>query len=529
MEQKKLTLKRTALGIELGSTRIKAVLIGPDHTRIASGSYKWENRFKNGVWTYLLEDVWQGLQSAYLELIQEVKEKYGVELSEVGSIGISGMMHGYLPFDSAGRQLAPFRTWRNTSTKQAAETLTSRFQFNVPLRWSVAHLYQAMLNKEDHVKDIAFLTTLAGYVHWKLTGKKVLGVGEASGMFPIDPELAAYDSRMLGQFDDLVAPFGYKWSLKNMLPNVQTAGSEAGVLTEEGAALLDTTGALQAGILFCPPEGDAGTGMAATNSVTERTGNVSAGTSIFAMIVLEKALSNYYPEIDIVTTPTGKPVAMVHCNNFTSDINAWTGLFAELMTAYGVNVDTEELLTVLFQQAMKADPDVGGMVSCNYDSGEPITGLEEGRPLFSRMPNSKLSLPNFMRTQIYSALATLKIGMDILTKHEKIQLDSILGHGGYFKTEHVGQQLMADSLGVPVSVMKTAGEGGPWGMALLAAYSVNKQEKQSLEDYLSKEAFSSEEVKTIDPSREGMGNFAKYLVRYKEMLKVERKAVDRLK
>lgn len=529
MEQKKLEWKRTALGIELGSTRIKAVLIGPDHALIASGEYEWENCFENGIWTYHLEDVWTGLQTAYQGLIHEVKEKYGMALSKVGSTGVSGMMHGYLPFDSSGNQLAPFRTWRNTSTTQAAETLTSLFQFNLPLRWSVAHLYQAMLNKEGHVRDIAFLTTLAGYVHWKLTGEKVLGVGEAAGMFPINAEMAEYDSHMMGQFDDLMEQFDFKWSLKNILPNVQVAGTEAGVLTEEGAALLDTTGTLQAGISFCPPEGDAGTGMVATNSIAERTGNVSAGTSIFAMIVLEKALSDYYTEIDMVTTPTGKPVAMVHCNNFTSVINAWAGLFSELTNVLGAKVEKEELFTVLFQQAMNADPDVGGMVSCNYYSGEPITGLEEGRPLLVRMPNSKLTLPNFMRTQIYSALATLKIGMDILTTNEKMQIDSILGHGGYFKTEKVGQQLMSDALGIPVSVMKTAGEGGPWGMALLAAYSVNRHEKQSLEDYLKKEVFASEEIKTTDPSREGMENFAKYLEGYKDVLKVERKAVDILK
>lgn len=529
MAQKTLDLEKTALGIELGSTRIKAVLIGPDHAPIASGEYSWENRFEEGVWTYHLEDVWTGLQAAYRQLSNEVKEEYGIPLSKVGTMGFSAMMHGYLPFDSNGNQLAPFRTWRNTTTEKAAEELTSLFQFNIPQRWSVAHLYQAILNREEHVEEIDFLTTLAGYVHWKLTGEKVLGVGEAAGMFPIDTEAADYDSRTIGQFNDLTKHYDYQWSLENILPKVQTAGTHAGILTEEGARLLDPTGTLQAGIPLCPPEGDAGTGMVATNSVAEHTGNVSAGTSIFAMIVLEKALSDYYTEIDMVTTPAGKPAAMVHCNNFTSDINAWVNLFAELSEVLGTKVDMAELFTVLFQQAMEADADVGGLVNCNYYSGEPITGFEEGRPLLVRMPDSKLTLPNFMRTQIYSALATLKIGMDILTTEEKVQIDYILGHGGFFKTEKVGQQLMADAIRVPVSVMNTAGEGGPWGMALLAAYSVNKKEGQSLEEYLEQEVFATEETKTIEPTEEGMESFSSYMERYRSILKVERTAVDFLK
>lgn len=528
MEQKKLELEKTALGIELGSTRIKAVLLDLDHVSIASGEYEWENRFEDGVWTYDLEKVWLGLQAAYRQLSNEVKGKYGVQLTHVGTMGFSAMMHGYLPFDSEGEQLAHFRTWRNTNTEQAAEELTTLFQFNIPLRWSVAHLYQAMLNQEDHVEEIDFLTTLAGYVHWKLTGKKILGVGEAAGMFPIDPELNDFDISMLEKFEALAKHFDYTWSLKNILPKVQTAGAHAGILTEEGAKLLDPTGTLQAGVPLCPPEGDAGTGMVATNSVAEHTGNVSAGTSIFSMIVLEKPLSDYYTEIDMVATPTGKPVAMVHCNNFTSDINAWVNMFAEITEVLGTKVGQEELFTVLFKKAMEADADVGGLTNCNYYSGEPITGFEEGRPLLVRMPDSKLSLSNFMRAHIYSALATLEIGMEILTDQEQVQVDYLLGHGGFFKTEKVGQQLMADALRVPVSVMNNAGEGGPWGMALLAAYSVKKEEGQSLESYLKEKVFAEEEVKTEKPTEEGMESFAQYMKRYRSMLNVERAAVNYL-
>lgn len=529
MRQKKLELDKTALGIEFGSTRIKAVLIDADHKTIASGEYQWENRFENGIWTYHLDDVWKGLQSIYIQLSNEIKKEYGVPLSKVGAIGFSAMMHGYLPFDSEGKQLAAFRTWRNTTTEEAAKELTSLFQFNIPQRWSIAHLYQAVLNKEEHLKEIDFLTTLSGYVHWKLTGDKVLGIGEASGMFPIDSELMDYDSRMIKQFDDLMKNHNYPWSLKDILPKVQLAGDQAGVLTEEGVRLIDPSGTLEAGIPLCPPEGDAGTGMVATNSVLENTGNVSAGTSIFAMIVLEKALSNYYKEIDMVTTPTGKPVAMVHCNNFTSDINAWAGLFSELANEFGTKVDMSDLLTVLFKKAMEADVDIGGIVSCNYYSGEPITGFEEGRPLLVRMPDSKMTLANFMRAQIYSALATLKIGMDILTNEEKVEVDFLLGHGGFFKTERVGQQLMADALRVPVSVMETAGEGGPWGMALLAAYMINKGKSQSLEEYLKQKVFAEEKIKTTKPTDEGMESFSNYMDRYKAILEVERTAINSIK
>lgn len=528
MDQRLLDLEKTTLGIELGSTRIKAVLIGPDHVTIASGESNWENRFEDGVWTYHLDDVWTGVQAAYRQLSHNVKRNYGIALSKVGAMGFSAMMHGYLPFDATGKQLTAFRTWRNTTTEKAVESLTSLFQFNIPQRWSIAHLYQAMIDKEEHVNDIDFLTTLAGYIHWKLTGEKVLGVGEASGMFPIDSDTGDYNRHMMEKFNDLTKHDGYQWKLENILPKVLTAGDHAGMLTEVGAKLLDPTGILQAGIPICPPEGDAGTGMVATNSVVERTGNVSAGTSIFSMIVLEKALSNYYTEIDMVTTPTGKPVAMVHCNNFTSDINAWTSLFAEVLQAHGTDVDMGELYTILFKKALEAEEDVGGLVSCNYYAGEPITRFEEGRPLLVRMPDSKLTLPNFMRSQIYAALATLKIGMDLLTEEEKVHVDYMLGHGGFFKTEKVGQQFMADAVGIPIAVMNTAGEGGPWGMAILAAYAVNKKFNQTLEEYLANEVFAKGKMKMLKPTREGKRSFSTYMDRYQSILKVERTAIDAL-
>lgn len=522
-------LNETSLGIELGSTRIKAVLIGPDHSPLASGAYNWENSFKNGYWTYDLQDAWQGLQEAYRELKDEFESKFGKPLRTVGSIGISGMMHGYLPFDKNGKQLVPFRTWRNTSTGDAIDELISLFKFNIPHRWSIAHLYQAILNEEEHVKDIDFFTTLSGYVHWKLTGKKVLGIGDASGMFPIDTSTGNYNNTMIKQFDNLVAKYNFNWTIRQILPQVLRAGEEAGILTEEGAKLLDPTGTLQPGIPLCPPEGDAGTGMVATNSLRKRTGNVSAGTSIFSMIVLEKDLSNYYREIDIVTTPAGKPVAMIHCNNFTSEIDAWVQLFSEVLELMGIEPDMSELYTVLYQKAWDADPDLGKLVSCNYLAGEPITGLDEGRPLLVRMPDSTLNVANFMKTQIYSALATLKIGTDILVENEHVNVDYLLGHGGFFKTKDVGQQIMADALDTPISVMKTAGEGGPWGMAILAAYLINKKPDQTLEDYVDDVVFAKEEPYTLNPTEEGRKNFQQFLDVYKKMLEVERAAVKALR
>lgn len=527
--QKAIASGKTALGIELGSTRIKAVLIGADHLPMASGSHEWENRYENGIWTYSLEDVWTGLQESFRNLSHDVLAKYDTPLKTIGAMGFSAMMHGYMVFDKDGNQLVPFRTWRNTITGQAAEELTELFQFNIPQRWSIAHLYQAILNKEPHVPNISHLTTLAGYVHWKLTGQKVLGIGEASGVFPIDSQTNNYDSTMLAQFNQLLKAGNISWQLQDILPQVLVAGAAAGTLTEEGARLLDPTGQLQAGVPFCPPEGDAGTGMVATNSVAERTGNVSAGTSVFAMIVLEKALSKLYPEIDMVTTPTGKPVAMVHSNNCTSDLNAWVDLFQEFTHLLGVEVTESRLYEMLFQKALTGEADAGGLLAYNYFSGEHLTGLEEGRPLFVRTPESRFTLANFMRVHLFSALGSLKIGLDILFEQEKVQIDQILGHGGFFKTKAVGQKMMAAAMNVPVSVMETAGEGGAWGIALLASYMLHKTEPEPLETYLTNKVFAGETGATIAPAQEDVDGFATFMERYKKGLVIERTAVDALK
>ncbi|HET9914706.1 MAG TPA: FGGY-family carbohydrate kinase [Anaerolineales bacterium] len=527
--QKAVESGKTVLGIEFGSTRIKAVLIGEDHTPIASGSHEWENRYENGVWTYSLEDVWMGLQDSYRKLSSEVLEKYNTPLKTVGAIGFSAMMHGYLAFDQGGNLLVPFRTWRNTITGQAAEKLTDLFQFNIPQRWSIAHLYQAILNKEPHVRDISHQTTLAGYVHWKLTGQKVLGIGEASGMFPINSKINDYDKHMLEQFNGLLKAENIPWKLQDILPKVLLAGDAAGVLTDEGAKLLDPTGQLKAGIPLCPPEGDAGTGMVATNSVAVRTGNVSAGTSVFAMIVLEKALSKLYPEIDMVTTPTGKPVAMVHSNNCTSDLNAWVELFYEFTRTLGVEVSQSKLFETLYQQGLMGDADGGGLLAYNYVSGEHLTHLEEGRPLFVRTPESHFTLPNFMRVHLFSAVGALKIGLDILFEQEKVKIDQILGHGGFFKTKEVGQRIMAAAMNVPISVMETAGEGGAWGIALLASYMLNKAANEPLEAYLSDKVFAGEKGSTIAPEQRDVAGFATFMERYKKGLAIERAAVDGLR
>lgn len=527
--QKAIESGKTVLGIEFGSTRIKAVLIGEDHTPIASGSHDWENQYENGVWTYSLEDVWNGLQDSYQKLSSEVSTNYNTSLKTIGAIGFSGMMHGYMAFDQAGNLLTPFRTWRNTITEQASTKLMELFQFNIPQRWSIAHLYQAVLNREPHVKEVCFLTTLAGYVHWKLTGQKVLGVGEASGVFPIDSTINDYDARMIKLFDQKVEAENFPWKLQDILPRVLVAGEAAGVLTEEGAKLLDPTGQLPAGIPLCPPEGDAGTGMVATNSVAERTGNVSAGTSVFAMIVLEKALSKVYPEIDMVTTPAGKPVAMVHSNNCTSDLNAWVGLFREYTNALGVQLSESRLFELLYQKALEGDPDCGGLLAYNYYSGEHITGFEEGRPLFVRKPENRFTLANFMRAHLFSSLGALKIGLDILFEQEKVKIDQILGHGGFFKTEGVGQRVMAAAMNVPVSVMKTAGEGGAWGIALLAAYMLHKAEGEALETYLANRVFAGENGSTMAPDPRDIEGFTAFMERYKKGLVIERAAVDALK
>ena len=527
--EKAITEGRAFLGIELGSTRIKAVLIGPDHAPIASGGHDWENRLEDGVWTYSLEDAWAGLQNCYRSLAEDVRTKYGVTPSKFGAIGISGMMHGYLVFDKDGKQLAPFRTWRNTITERAAAILTGKFQFNIPLRWNIAHLYQAILNKESHIGDISFLTTLAGYIHWKLTGKKVLGVGEASGVFPIDSSINDYNERMVGQFDDTISDLTLGWKLRDILPDVLSAGDEAGSLTAEGANLLDTSGTLVPGIPMCPPEGDAGTGMVATNSVAERTGNVSAGTSIFAMIVLEQELSKVYPEIDIVTTPAGRPVAMVHCNNCTSDLDAWAKLFRELAETIGAKVEKPALYDAMYFKAMEGEADGGGILSYNYYGGETITGLDEGRPLLVRMPDSRFTLANLMRSILFSTMATLKIGMDILTEQEHVRLDTLLGHGGLFKTKGVGQSLMAAALNVPVAVMESAGEGGAWGIALLAAYMNQRGDGETLEDYLASRVFASDAGSRVEPKEEDTRGFMAFMERYTKGLAIEKSAVEYLR
>lgn len=519
---------RTSLGIELGSTRIKAVLTGPDHTPVASGSHDWENQYEDHIWTYSQEDIWTGIRNSYSAMAGEVEELYKTELTTIGSIGFSAMMHGYMVFDRDDNLLVPFRTWRNTITEEASEKLTQLFHYPIPQRWSIAHLYQAMLNGEMHVSDIHFQTTLAGYVHWKMTGQKVLGVGEASGMFPIDPATGTYYSSMVNQFDQLAEANGLTWRLEDIFPKVLTAGEQAGTLTEAGAMLLDSSGRLQPGIPLCPPEGDAGTGMAATNSVAVRTGNVSAGTSVFAMIVLEKELSKVHPEIDLVTTPSGDPVAMVHCNNCTSDLNAWISLFQEVTESFGMKMDKDRLFSVLYQKALEGDPECGGLLAYNYFSGEHITGFEEGRPLFVRTPESRFNLSNFMRVHLFTALGALKTGLDILLKEEGIKVDKVYGHGGLFKTKGVGQKIMAAAMNAPVSVMETAGEGGAWGIALLAAYMKEKKDGQTLVDYLAEEVFAGESGTSMEPDPVDVEGFDQFIARYAKGLPIERAAVDHL-
>ena len=524
--QKVIISGGTALGIELGSTRIKAVLIDEEHQPIASGSYAWENQFIDGIWTYSMDDAWTGLKECYRDLCDDVSEKYDSELTTFSALGFSGMMHGYLAFDEDGGLLAPFRTWRNTITEEAAKELRELFQFNIPQRWSIAHLYQAILNEEPHVSEVRFLTTLAGYIHWQLTGQKVLGIGEASGVFPVDSSTSDYDAHMLGQFNQLIAEKSFPWRIKEILPEILVAGEAGGILSTEGARLLDPTGKLQPGIPLCPPEGDAGTGMVATNSIAERTGNISAGTSIFAMIVLEKPLAQVHPEIDIVATPAGMPVAMVHSNNGTTDLNAWVDLFGEFSDLLGIRINQSRLFEMLYQQALKGEPDGGDLLAYNTISGEHIIHLEEGRPLFVRKPGSRFTLPNFMRVHLYAALGAMRIGLDILFDEEGVEIDQILGHGGFFKTEEVGQKMMAAAMNVPVSVMETAGEGGAWGMALLAAYLVQKAEDEPLESYLSQNVFIDEAEMTISPDKKDVAGFAKFMESYKRGLVIEKTAVE---
>ena len=521
--------KETYIGIEFGSTRIKAVLTGADHTPIASGSYDWENQYEDGIWTYHLDMIWRGLKECYRSLREEVGSRYGVELEGTKAIGISAMMHGYLAFDENGELLVPFRTWRNTITQGAADELTDVFQYNIPQRWSIAHLYQAILNQEPHVSKVRFITTLSGYLHWKLTGERVLGIGDAAGMFPIDSSIRDYHPKMLSQFDELIRENEYPWKIEEILPKVLCAGEKAGTLTEAGARLLDESGTLKGGIPMCPPEGDAGTGMAATNSVAVRTGNVSAGTSVFAMIVLEKELKEVYEEIDLVTTPTGNLVGMVHCNNCTSDLNAWVNLFKEFAESFGMKVDMNQLFGTLYNKALEGDDDCGGLLAYNYFSGEHITGFNEGRPMFVRTPDSKFNLANFMRVNLFTALGALKVGLDILLKKEGVKVDRILGHGGLFKTKGVGQKMMAAAMNAPVSVMETAGEGGAWGIALLAAYMKNKEEGQTLDDYLEKKVFAGFEGVEEKPDPADVKGFDEFISRYKEGLPIEKAAVEFLK
>ena len=517
---------KTALGIEFGSTRIKAVLVDDKNQPIASGAHEWENRYENGVWTYSLNDIWTGIQDCYQDMAKDVKAKYDVELESVGAFGVSAMMHGYMPFNKDGKLLVPFRTWRNNITGEASEKLMELFNYNIPQRWSIAHLYQAILNGEEHVKDIDYITTLEAYVHWKLTGKRVLGIGDAAGMFPIDTTKADYNQEMVDKFDELVAPYGFSWKLRDIMPKAFVAGEDAGVLTEEGAKLLDVTGKLKAGIPMCPPEGDAGTGMVATNSVAVRTGNVSAGTSVFAMIVLEKELSRPYKEIDMVTTPSGHLVAMAHSNNCTSDLNAWVNVFKEFAEAMGMEVDMNKLFGTLYNKAIEGDPDCGGLLSYCYFSGEHMTGFEEGRPLFVRSPESKFNLANFMRTNLYTCLGAMRVGLNLLFEKENVKVDRLLGHGGLFKTKGVGQQILADAVNAPVSVMATAGEGGAWGIALLASYLVNKEEGETLESFLDNKVFADQESSTLDPKPEGVAGFNAFMDSYMKGLSIERAAVE---
>ncbi|MGC9929425.1 xylulokinase [Priestia aryabhattai] len=517
---------KTSLGIELGSTRIKAVLIDENFETIASGSYEWENLLEDGFWTYNLLDIITGLQSAYREMKQEVERSYGITIRTVGSIGVSAMMHGYMAFDKTGELLVPFRTWRNATTSAAAKELTEHFQFNIPERWSIAHLYQAIINQEKHLPRIDYMTTLSGYIHWLLTGSKALGIGDASGMFPIDERTQNYSDAMMKQFDELISYKGYPWQLSDILPAVHTSGEQAGTLTAIGASILDQSKNLQPGIPFCPPEGDAGTGMVATNSVRKRTGNVSVGTSVFAMIVLDKKLSNVYPEIDLVTTPNGSPVAMVHANNCSSDLNAWLGLFREFSEAMGQKVESDKLFEVMLNKALEADPDGGGLLSYGYFSGENITGVESGRPLFVRSAKSNFNLANFMRTHLFTAFGALKIGMDLLVKEENVKIHSILAHGGLFKTPVVGQKMMAAAINTPVSVMDTAGEGGAWGMAILSSYMLNKSENESLEDFLDDKVFKEVTAQEIYPDELDVKGFEAFIKRYKKGLVIEKAAAE---
>ncbi len=517
---------KTALGIELGSTRIKGVLIDLKGQVLAIGIYDWENSFIDNIWTYSLEQIHIGLRKCYSSLREDVEKKYGVTLQNIGVIGISAMMHGYMALDENGKQLAPFQTWRNTNTQKAADELTELFHFNIPLRWTIAHLYQRILDKEAHVASLDYVSTLSGYIHWKLTKKKVIGIGDAAGMFPIDSNTYHYNEEMVNKFNKLIEGYGYSWKLKDVFPEVLVAGEDAGILTEEGAAFLDESGNLRAGIPLCPPEGDAGTGMTATNSVAPRTGNVSAGTSTFAMIVLEKQLNKVYREIDMVTTPSGFPCAMSHANNGTSDLNAWIGIFKEFSELMEINVTIEELFEKLYTNSLKGDSDCGGLLAYGYYSGENITMLNEGRLAFLRTAESKFNLANFMKVHLYTSLGAVKLGMDILMDQEKVKVDRITGHGGFFKTKGIGQRYLAAAVNAPVTVMDTASEGGAWGIAILAAYLLDKEPNEKLEDYLEARIFKELSGETIVPYAEDVEGFQIFMEHYKAGLAIERTAIE---
>ena len=522
----KIRAGKTSLGIEFGSTRIKAVLIDDTYTTIAAGDYGWASHLEDGLWSYSQEEIWTGLQTAYAALAEDVENAYGEKLTRVGRIGFSAMMHGYLAFGKDGELLVPFRTWQNTNTSEAHEKLSELFQYNIPERWSIAHLYQAVLNNEEHIGKVDFFTTLAGYVHWKLTGKKVLGVGDASGMFPIDPTTHTYETEFIEKFNAIPEVAAQPWKLADLLPEPLVAGTPAGTLTEEGAKLLDPTGTLQPGITFAPPEGDAGTGMVATNSVRVRTGNVSAGTSIFAMVVLERKLERLHPEVDLVTTPSGDLAGMSHANNFTSDLNAWVGLFGQFAAAIGTPVDAGTLYGTLFRAAIADDVDsnCGGLINYPFRSGEFLAGLPEGRPLFARGPEARMSLGNFMRAQLFSAFSPVKIGMDVMTKDEGVAVDSLVGHGGIFTTPKVAQKILAAAFDTPIKVMSTAAEGGAWGMAVLADYLWHAD--QPLDEFLDARVFADAASTTENPDEGDVAGFEEFFDRFRKGLPIEHVAIE---
>ena len=522
----KIRAGKTSLGIEFGSTRIKAVLIDDTYTTIAAGDYGWASHLEDGLWSYSQEEIWTGLQTAYAALAEDVENAYGEKLTRVGRIGFSAMMHGYLAFGKDGELLVPFRTWQNTNTSEAHEKLSELFQYNIPERWSIAHLYQAVLNNEEHIGKVDFFTTLAGDVHWKLTGKKVLGVGDASGMFPIDPTTHTYETEFIEKFNAIPEVAAQPWKLADLLPEPLVAGTPAGTLTEEGAKLLDPTGTLQPGITFAPPEGDAGTGMVATNSVRVRTGNVSAGTSIFAMVVLERKLERLHPEVDLVTTPAGDLAGMSHANNFTSDLNAWVGLFGQFAAAIGTPVDAGTLYGTLFRAAIADDVDsnCGGLINYPFRSGEFLAGLPEGRPLFARGPEARMSLGNFMRAQLFSAFSPVKIGMDVMTKDEGVAVDSLVGHGGIFTTPKVAQKILAAAFDTPIKVMSTAAEGGAWGMAVLADYLWHAD--QPLDEFLDARVFADAASTTENPDEGDVAGFEEFFDRFRKGLPIEHTAIQ---